>query len=309
MRRLLVLMVGLASLCAGAAERPRVVVVKSADRTAYSAVVAGFAAELRGQVEEVVLEESGDGARVFQRIADSQPALVLAIGPSAAALAKRALTSVPILFCMVPYYEKYGLEGPNVSGIAMTSDLSVQLAALKAVSPNSRRVGILHDPRYSGVVVEEAKTKAREKGMVVVGLEVDSEGQVEKALSSARSKVDALLMVGDKTVATAAVVKQLITFANEERMPLVALSASQVKEGAMLSIAPSPSGIGQQAGRLANRIIHEKVAVGALAVAQPETMDLAMNLTTAKRLGATCDVSLEIFRFAARQSFPIRVFE
>lgn len=289
--------------------RPRVVVVKSAGLAPYAAVVAGFSAEVRAEVVEVMLEDSTQAAaRAFQRIASQKPALVLAIGPLAANTARRTLDArVPILFAMVPYYEKYGLEGPNITGIALTSDFRPELSALKSLAPSAKRVGILHDPRFSAGLVEAAQSAAGPLGLSIVPLAADAQAKADKVLAG--SKVDALLMVADKTVGNAAVVQELIAFATTQRLPLVGLTPSQVKEGATLALAPSPTAIGQQAGRLANRIIHEKVDPGALAVSQPEGMDLAVNLTAAGKLGGSRDVVLELLRFAAKRDFPVRVFE
>ena len=114
-------------------------------------------------------------------------------------------------------------------------------------------------------------------------------------------------MVADKTVANAAVVQALITFATAQKIPLVGLTPSQVKEGATLSLAPSPTAIGQQAGRLANRIIHEKVDPGALAVAQPEGMDLAISLGATRKLSSSCDVAMDLLRYAAKRDYPVKV--
>jgi putative ABC transport system substrate-binding protein len=291
--------------------RPKVVVVKSAALAPYAGVVAGFNAEVHGEVVEVTLEDSAPAAtRAFQRIAAQKPALVLAIGPLAANTAKRTLgAEVPILFAMVPYYEKYGLEGPNITGIALTSDFRPELAALKAASPSAKRVGILHDPRFSAGLVEAAQSAAGPLGLSIVPLEAEGQAKADKVLSGAKEKVDALLMVADKTVGNAAVVQELIAFAVAQRLPLVGLTPSQVREGATLALAPSPTAIGQQAGRLANRIIHEKVDPGALAVAQPEGLDLAVNLSAAGKLGGSKDVVLELLRFAAKRDFPVRVYE
>lgn len=309
---LLVLPVG-ASWAAAEPARPRVVVVKSAPLGPYAAVVAGFSAEVRGEVSEVTLEDNATAAtaaKAFQRIAPQKPALVLAIGPLAANAARRTLgTDVPVLFAMVPYYEKYGLEGPNITGIALTSDFRPELAALKAVSPGVKRVGILHDPRFSAGLVEAAQSAAGPLGLSVVPLEADTQDKAGKVLSGAKEKVDALLMVADKTVGNAAVVQELISFSTAQHLPLVGLTPSQVKEGATLALAPSPTAIGQQAGRLANRIIHEKVDPGALAVSQPEGLDLAVNLSAAGKLGGSKDVVLELLRFAAKRDFPVRVYE
>ena len=81
-------------------------------------------------------------------------------------------------------------------------------------------------------------------------------------------------MVADKTVGNAAVVQALIAFCHAQKVPLVALTPSQVKEGATLAARSQPHGHRTAGGRLANRIIHEKVDPGALAVAQPEGLDL-----------------------------------
>jgi len=290
--------------------RPKVVVVKSAALGSYSSVVAGFSAEVRAEVSEVVLEESAPAAaRALQRIAAQKPALVLAIGPLAANSARRTLgKEVPVLFAMVPYYEKYGLEGPNLTGIALTSDFRPEFAALKALSSSIKRVGILNDPRFSSGLMEAAQAAAEPLGLSIVALETDGT-KLEKVLANAKDKVDAMLMVADKTVGNAAVVQGLISFAAANHLPLVGLTPSQVKEGATLALAPSPVAIGQQAGRLANRVIHERVDPGALAVAQPEGLDLAVNLSAASKLGGSKDAVMELLRFAAKRDFPVRVFE
>lgn len=308
MIRSLLLAVLLLPTFAGAAERARIIVAKSSNLSAYANVVAGFSAEVNADVEELTLPESA--ARVEKAMAEIQrkkPALVLAVGPTAATAARRELSGIPVLFTMVPYYERYGLEAPNVTGIALTNDLSVELSTLAAVSPGSRRVGILHDPRYSKDTVTQARKVAESKGLSVVPLELESAANVGQVLDGAREEVDALLLIADKTVANAAVVRTVITFALDARLPLLALSASQVKEGAMLALSPSYTGIGQQAGRLANRVVYEKVDPGALAVAKPEVLELTVNLSTANKVGHGCDVALELLSLAARRGYAIKV--
>ncbi len=307
----LVLLLALLPLVAAAQARPKVVAVKSSALAPYASVIAGFRAETDADVQEVMLDESpANAARVFKTVAQQKPALVLAIGPLAANAARRSLgEDIPVLFVMVPYFEKYGLEGPNVTGIALTSDYTPELGALKAMVPKAKRVGILHDPRFSAKQVQEAQQAASSVGLTIVPLEVEAQGKVEKVLEGAANKVDALLMVADKTVANTAVVQALIAFATAQKIPLVGLTPSQVKEGATLSLAPSPTSIGQQAGRLANRIIHEKVDPGALAVAQPEGMDLAISLTATRKLSSSCDVAMDLLRYAAKRDFPVKVFE
>ncbi len=293
-----------------AADRPRVVVVKSADLGPYSAVAAGFSAEARATLEEVTLEEGTDAAaKLFKKLAENPPAMVLAIGPAAAVGARRQFSNVPIVFVMVPYFQKYELEGSNITGIALTSDLSLELGAIKAMLPQVKRVGVLADPRYSQKFIEDAAGYASNKGLSLVLIDIDSAAKVDKVLKAARTKVDAVVMISDRTVGNAAVVQRLIAWSNEEKVPLVGLAPGQVKQGALLSLSPAATGLGQQAGRLANRILHEKVDPGALAVANPEGVDLTINLVTARRLGDPKTLALDLITFAAQKGLAVRVVE
>ena len=292
------------------ADRPRVVVVKSAALNAYAQVVAGFAAEVKGQVEEVTLEDGPDGAAAaFKKLGTGKPALVLAIGPAAAVGARRQFSDVPVLFAMVPYYEKYELEGQNTTGIALTSDLSLELTALKAVQPKVKRVGVLQDPRYSKALLDGASQAAQSRGLTLVPIDVDGSAKVDKALAGVKGRIDALVIVSDKTVGNAAVVERLLAWSQDEKVPAVGLASAQVKQGALFALAPAPLAIGQQAGRIANRILVEKVDPGAMAVANPEGLELYINLTTAKRLGAPETFALDVVTFAARQSLTVKVAE
>jgi putative ABC transport system substrate-binding protein len=309
LRRTALIVVALAASFA-LAERPRVVVVKSAALNAYAQVVAGFAAEVKGQVEEVTLEEGPDAAAAaFKKLGTTKPALVLAIGPAAAVGARHQFSDVPVLFAMVPYYEKYELEGQNTTGISLTSDLSLELTALKAVQPRAKRVGVVQDPRYSKALLDGASQAAQSRGLTLVPIDVDSSAKVDKALAGVKGRIDALVIVSDKTVGNAAVVERLLAWSQDEKVPAVGLASAQVKQGALFALAPAPLAIGQQAGRIANRILVEKVDPGAMAVANPEGLELHINLTTAKRLGSPENFALDVVTFAARQSLTVKVAE
>jgi putative ABC transport system substrate-binding protein len=300
---LLTVFVSLSALAA----KPRVVVLKSAELAPYAAVTSAFTGEVKGTVEELTLESAPDAAaKTVKKLADNPPSLVLAIGPAAAVEAKRQLSSVPLVFVMVPYFQKYELEAPNVTGIALTSDLTPELNALHAMLPKVKRVGIVEDPRWSQKLTEVAATVASDLGLSVVAIEVDSPSKLDKALKSARAKIDALVMISDRTVGNTAVIERLLGYSSDEKLPLVALAPGQVKAGALLAVAPSPQAIGAQAGRLANRILIEKVDPGALAVAPPEGTELFVNWSQAKKLDAPQDFAAGLLGFAAAKGLVVR---
>ncbi|HCF57378.1 MAG TPA: ABC transporter substrate-binding protein [Myxococcales bacterium] len=286
------------------------VVVKSADLGPYAAAVAGFSAEFKGRVSEYSLENDAEGAeKLLAKVKQARPAVVLAIGPLAANSAKRALGEIPVVFVMVPNHEKYGLEGGMVTGIALSRPIKSQLETLKALAPATRRVGVVYNPKYSKSVVESGVGAARGIGLELVSARVDSPEEVLTSLQALSGKVDALWMIADRSVATDKGVQAIVDFSLRNKVPLFALSESQVRDGALVSLSPNFTNIGQQAGRLANRIVLEKLPAGSLPVAVPEGLDLAINLSTAKRIGVECNLALEIFKYAAKAGYPIRVFE
>lgn len=300
------------ALCAAAmaGARPKVVVVKSAELAPYAQVTAGFSAEVKADVSDVLLEEGADAAqKAMKKLAQDAPALVLAIGPAAAVNARKQFSDVPVLFVMVPYFQKYDLEAQNTTGIALTSDLSLELTAVRALLPKAKRIGVVIDPRYSKGFVEEASQLAQSRGLTLVPLEIDNPTKLDKALSGAKGRIDGLVVVSDKTVGNAAVVERLLSFAKDEALPVVGLAPAQVKQGALFALAPAPLSIGLQAGRVANRIVVEKVDPGALAVATPEGVELHLNLQTAKKLGLPDTFAQEALLFAARHGLAVRAIE
>jgi putative ABC transport system substrate-binding protein len=290
--------------------RPKVVVVRSADLAPYAQVTAGFSAEVKADVSDVLLEEGADAAqKALKKVAEQPPALVLAVGPAAAVNARRQFSDVPIVFAMVPYFQKYDLEGANTTGIALTSDLSLELTAARALLPRVKRIGVVVDPRYSKAFVDEATQLAQSRGLSLVPIEIDNLTKLDKALSGAKGRIDALAVVSDKTVANAAVVERLLAFARDEALPVIGLAPGQVKQGALFALAPAPLSIGLQAGRIANRIVVEKVDPGALAVAPPEGVELHVNLGVARRLGLPEGFAGDVLVFAARQGLAVKAVE
>jgi putative ABC transport system substrate-binding protein len=168
---------------------------------------------------------------------------------------------------------------------------------------------VVYNPKYSKSVVEGASLAARALGLELVSARVDSPDDVPGSIKALSGKVDALWMIADRSVANTEAVKAIVDFSLQHKIPLFALSESQVRDGALVSLSPNFSSIGQQAARVANRLVSEKIAAGSVPVAAPDGLDIAINLSSAKRIGVECNLALEIFKFAAKQGYPIRVFE
>ncbi len=289
-----------------------VAIVADAKLPVYRRVVTGFSVESRVPVTEYSLGGKRDrGKAVFKQVLGTDPALVLAIGPMAANLAKELLPeSVPVVYCMVPNLEQYPkLKGSNIAGIALELSLRDQLSTLKTVAPKIQAVGVVYSPRHTGKKIAEARREASRLGLKLVTAEASSPADVTRAVSSLSGRIDALWMVPDPAVLNLTAFQSLVDFSVKKRIPLFSINYKFVEKGALVSMGINYARIGQQAGRLANRILEDNVKPGSVGVQSPEGLDIAINLTTAREIGVECDLALEIFTYAAERQFAIRVYK
>lgn len=294
---------------APSADRP-VVVVKSKANVNYNRFVAGFAVESKLRYVEHSLDlDEDEGRKLFQRLKQEKPPLIVAIGTLAARLARELASDVPVIFAMVPNFEKYNLRTDSMTGIALNIPLRQQLATLKILAPNTKNVGVMYNPRWSAKLVEAAIEAAKSLGLNIVTAKIDSPDEVPDATRAFLGTIDALWMVPDQTVMNSDSFRHLLKFTFKNRVPFFSLTHRLVENGALVSLSPDFAAIGAQAGRMAQKIVHDKVSPKLIPIADPEGLDIAVNLTTAKRIGVECDIALEIFTFAATRGYPIRVYK
>jgi putative ABC transport system substrate-binding protein len=289
---------------------PVVAIVKSQDLEPYQEAIAAFSLDVRAELVEYDLRgDDGRAQKAFQALREHPPALVWALGPLAATGARRELPETPLVFALVPNHEKYDLAGAQVTGISLTRTVRSQLETLRALAPAAKAVGVVYDPRSSALLVEQAGRAAQELGIRLVPAPVADAGEVGAKVNELAGKVDALWMVADRTVSTVQAFEKLLAFSQARRVPIFALSEEQVRAGALVALSPDLTAVGRQAARMTNRLLQDGLSPRALPVADPDGLALAINVTTARRLVVGCDLALDIFTFAARRHYPIKVFE
>ena len=213
---------------------PLLAVLKSDGLESYAQVASGAASAAAG-MEVAEFSLGGDGKKVdavLTALLQRKPALILALGPLAANAARRATGETPVIFAMVPNFEKYGLEAKNVTGIALTRPVDEQLATLHALLPAARRVGVLYTPEYSQELIDKATASALRLGLTLKAERLGKEHDAAELAPRLAGSVDALWLIADRGTSTVAASSALIAAARKARVPLVALSEGQVREGA-----------------------------------------------------------------------------
>jgi putative ABC transport system substrate-binding protein len=263
----------------------QVAVIKSQDLLPYDQAVAGFRSVSRANITEYDMKEDDNtGAGIIEQIHQLKPDAVLAVGVKAAVLAKKQISDIPLVYCVVIDPEKYGLEEGNITGILLEVPINSQFKVFKAAVPTLKRIGVLYDPAKTAGLIRKAQKEADRLGLELVAVEVRSLKEVSARIRSLLPQVQGLWMVPDSTVITADSFRLILLATYEKNIPFMAFSESFVKTGALLSLSPDYFQIGKQASKLVDRVIERGIQNRGKAIS-PETARLTINVKTAKILG------------------------
>jgi ABC-type uncharacterized transport system substrate-binding protein len=229
-----------------------------------------------------------------------QPDLMVATSLPAAAAAKAATATIPIVFLIGDDPVKHGLAasfnrpGRNATGVTMlvAGLVAKRFQLLAELVPAADPVAVLVNPRNPNVGTElrelqEASRAARRK---IAMFKLSSDAEIEAAfaaLSEAGSK--AVLVGSDPFFLSRRA--QIVALAARYRVPGVFEWREFVDLGGLASYAPSLSDSHHQLGRYATRVLRGESPAD-LPIVQPTKFELVINLKTANTLGLTVPPAL-----------------
>jgi ABC-type uncharacterized transport system substrate-binding protein len=226
--------------------------------------------------------------------------VIFAIGPPQALAAAKATSTIPIVFVGggdpvgIGLVKSLARPGGNVTGLTL---VAVELAAkriqmLKEAVPRAARVAILWNPNNSVNKLElnEASRAGSTLGLTLLPIEIRKLEELEGAFRAmTREHADALLILSSP-----------LTFPNRARLAELALKArlptlvplrEYVEAGFLLSYGPSYTDHCRQAATYVDQIL-KGAKPADLPVQLPTTLELVINLKTAKTLGVTITPTL-----------------
>lgn len=258
-----------------------ILVVRSMKIKPYAEALAGFRSALGSRTfdPDYTIVESSDSLPVFR---GRKPDLIVAIG--ADALRRVAgVQDVPILSLMVLNPHSLVSGGRGITGVNMTIAPEKQLATIRRIFPEARRIGIIYDPKKSGAFVSRAYRHARELRMELLPREVSEPRAVAGALAGMKGVVDLLWMIPDTTAITPETVELMLLHSMENRLPVCTFSMKYLEMGAFMSLDINAFEMGRQAGLLAARVLAGGMS-GELAVVDADAISVTINESVARKL-------------------------
>jgi putative ABC transport system substrate-binding protein len=221
--------------------------------------------------------------------------VILARASSGAMAAKRATTSIPIVFFAVYAPVEIGLvpnlghPGGNITGVAVNaSDMAgkrVQL--LQELVPASKRVAMLSHPAHptNAVQLQGAEDAARTLGLHLKTVPVRSADDFAPARNALRG-IEGVLHADTPLFVTHRA--RLVDAVAASRLP--AIYPARVS-GGLMSYGPDLPDVWKRAAAYVDKIL-KGAKPADLPIEQPTKFELVINLKTAKALGLTIPSSL-----------------
>jgi putative ABC transport system substrate-binding protein len=220
--------------------------------------------------------------------------VIVTAGTAAIVAAKRATSTIPIVFAVAGDPVGTGLvaslarPGGNVTGLSIqATDLSgKRLELLREAVPSLRRLAILGNVGSPVAVLEmrELPPIARTLGLEVITSEIRRAEDIAAAFEPFKERVDGLYVCADPLVVTNRA--RISAFALAARLPTMYGQRENVEAGGLMSYGPNFVDLHRRAADYVDKVLRGTKPAD-LPVEQPTKFDLVINLTTAKAIGLT----------------------
>ena len=230
-----------------------------------------------------------------------QPAVIVAVGGNAPALAVKAVTQrIPIVFLTGGDPVRAGLvaslnrPGGNITGVTTVFSALVpkRFELLRQLVPNAASIGALVNPNYSEAdlqtrELEEAASAMKHRIHI---LDAGTPADIDASFATfAKLGTEALIVANDPFFESRR--KQIAALAARHRVPVIYSGREYVVDGGLISYGASLAEAGRIVGKYTGRIL-DGAKPNDLPVLQPTKFELVINVNTAKALGLAIPESL-----------------
>lgn len=233
-----------------------------------------------------VAGNTAQDARKLRTYLRPRPSAVLALGETAARLARRHIRDVPVVYAMVPAPREADLSTRNLCGVPLLGGFAAQLEHLRHAAPTANRIGTIYDPSRMRWVARELREAAREAGMTLVEGHAHGEGApavAEGLAQLAFENLDAFILLLDPKLMDASGFARIVEFVESRRILMAAPDPSLAVTENSFAFGPTFREMGILAGHLVRRVARGQAQPWQIGQVFPERSEDAVALSAAIR--------------------------
>lgn len=226
-----------------------------------------------------------------EKLIDDKSDLILGIATPAAQSIANATEDIPTVVTAVTDLKAAKLvnsnskPGRNVTGTTDMVSIDKQIELLLSIVPKAKTIGVMYNAGESNSKIQAdlAIAALKKAGVKVLVKTANTTNDVQQVTETLANKVQGIYVPTDNTFASAASIIGKVV--KEKKIPLVAGSTDQIKQGGLASIGIDYEELGKQTGKMAARILDGKAKPSDIPVEKANHLNLVINKEMAKALG------------------------
>lgn len=265
-------------------------------RSVFSKIIEGIEERAKTRVAAYAVGDSFNAQELSGELKKQDIRVVIALGRNGHKAASSLDKDIGVVTSGVISVPESDTRSATV--LSLAPDPALLFSRLKQISPSTKRVTVVYEPKQNSWLIRLAKEAARSAGLELVALEAtDLKAAIrhyQDFFAEADGKRDALWLLQDNTAADETTALPLVLQESWNRVvPVFSSSVSHVRRGALFALYPNnvelgrnlaSSALGIAGGTTQNR--------GLLPLRDVQT---AFNTRTASHLGLARSSSLPVF--------------
>ncbi|MCI8454140.1 MAG: ABC transporter substrate-binding protein [Lachnospiraceae bacterium] len=244
-------------------------------------------------LEENAQSDPGLASQIAANFAGQNVDMICAIATPIAQSAYSAgrKNNIPVIYTAVTdpiaaeLASEDGMPAGEVTGTSDKLPVEQQLAMIRNILPEAKRIGILYTTSEvnSASTLAEYKERAPEYGFEIFDVGVSSTADIPLAVDSILQEVDCLNNLTDNTVVSS--LPLILSKANACGIPVFGSEIEQVKLGCLAAMGLDYVELGKQTGRMAAKVLKGEAKPSELPFEVIEEAAFYGNTDTAEALG------------------------
>jgi putative ABC transport system substrate-binding protein len=139
------------------------------------------------------------------------------------------------------------MKKTNQCGISMEPDMNQRLQVLLEINKSAKRIGAVYTPSESSEQLKELQQAARHKNLLLDAMPVSSAKDALPAIEAVVGRVDAFILLFDKSLFVPQVLEYLFACSFKSKVPVIGLSEKYTSLGALFSVQYDAKDLGREA--------------------------------------------------------------